>query len=103
MATTVSTVTKVRDGRHTFQFDLSDNKLVIEYHYGKAENLSQRITIGSFPTNELKKLLNGSQPSPALELPAERPPDGLPKEGLQGRETDDGLIQTGDGIESGMD
>ena len=99
MATTVSTVTKVRDGRHTFQFDLSDDKLVIEYRHGK--KIPVHITFSEFSLSELRRLLTGA-PAATLAV-VERPADSLPKDGLQGKETDDGLIKTGDGIESGMD
>ena len=100
MATIVSTVTKVKDGRHTFQFDLSDNKLVIEYRHGK--KVPVYITLSEFSLSELRRLLTVVRPPVALAV-VERPADSLPKDGLQGRETEEGLIQTGDGIESGMD
>ena len=100
---TVSTVTKVKDKRHVYQYDLSDGKLVIEYRYGRKEPI--RITIGAFPLNTLRELLGvpfvttlvGDAP------PADRPPDSLPKDGLQGKATEDGLIETEDHIVSGMD
>lgn len=96
---TVSTVTKVKDGRHTYQYDLSDGKLVIEYRHGKKEPI--RITLGSFPLNALEDLLDVG-PRIATAAPVDRPPGSVPKDGIQGKETPDGMLRTPDGVESGM-
>ena len=95
MTTTVSNVTKVKDGRHTFQFDLSEDKLVIEYRYGKKEPV--RITMGDFALKELGRLLYGKQPVIATSLPPDTPHEDI------GKPTPEGLTRTSDGIQSGME
>ena len=94
MTATVSTVTKVKEGRHTFQFDLSDSKLIIEYWHGK--KASVRITMGDFALKELGKLLFGGQPVIATSLPPDTPHEDT------GKKTPEGLTRTSDGIQSGM-
>ncbi|KKL85879.1 hypothetical protein LCGC14_1950330 [marine sediment metagenome] len=97
----VSTVTKVKEGRHTYQYDLSDGKLVIEYRHGK--KVPVRVVFGEFSLAELRKLLVGTLPAAAALAVVERPPGSIPKEGIQGEETAEGLLRTPDGVESGME
>ncbi len=103
--TSVSTVTKVKEGRHTYQYDLSDGKLVIEYHHGKKQAV--RITFGEFALAELSKLLGNLSTANVLAVmeseSVARPPGSVPKEGIQGKETTEGLMRTSDGVESGME
>ena len=94
---TVSTVTKVKDGRHVFQFDLSDDKLVIEYRHGRKEPV--RITMSKFAFKELGRILfREDKPVLATSLPT----DSLPSTVDAVKETSEGLTRSGDGVESGM-
>jgi len=101
---TVSTATVVKEGKHSYYFDLSSDKLEIRYRYSNRRAPKEaHITLSSFALGELRRML-GATPSPIdTALPIERPPDLLPKEGLQGKETEDGLIRTEEGIVSGME
>lgn len=100
---TVTTVTKVKDGRHTYQFDLCGDRLAIEYRYGKQQ--PTHIELRPFAFKELGKLLLGFPVMTTLppDEPIDRPPGSVPKEGIQGKETAEGMLRTPDGVESGME
>lgn len=98
----VTSVIRVKDRRHAFQFDLCNGALAIEYQYGKKPPVVIKLT--PYALNALKELLGAR--SAVLTLPDEpvdRPPGSVPKEGIQGKETPDGMLRTPDGVESGME
>ena len=97
----VTSVIKVKDRRHTYQYDLCDNKMVIEYRYGKKDPI--HITLSPFALTALKNLLNVVPVISPDDEPVDRPPGSVPKEGVQGKETAEGMLRTPDGVESGME
>ena len=102
--TSVTSVVKVKDRKHIYQYDLCDDKLVIEYRYGKKEPI--RINLTAFALKELRGLLEPRTLAAVAIMespPVDRPPGSVPKGGIEGETTAEGMLRTPDGIESGME
>lgn len=105
----VSKLIRVRQGGSFIMFEQTSKGLVIE-HFSRKTRVLTRFTLKEPVLEVLRELLhagtNAKAPAPKADFQMEEvPAQGrtVPPEGLQGRQTEDGLVRSEDGIEAGME
>ncbi len=108
----VSKLLRVKQGKTTINFERIELGLVVEY-YGQRTQRPIRFTLKEPAVDALKELLGSTTKTRELppregtgdfqmeEVPAQA--RTVPPEGLQGRQTEEGLVRSADGIEAGME
>lgn len=106
----VSKLLRVKQGKTTINFERIELGLVVEYFTQRTQR-PVRFTLKEPAVDALKELLGSyaltreTEPSSSAfqmeEVPAQA--RTVPPEGLQGRQTEEGLVRSEDGIEAGME